>query len=1508
MANTITKSMLRFKKLSSLLFLILLSYNMQAQSSFVWLGEVSSDWNNPLNWSPAAVPGNTATIHINDDGVNFPCVLSSDRTINTLNLSVGFFNLGGFTLTSSNAHLIGGVLQNGTLTAINISSLSNANLFNVTIRKTGGSNNDWSGNNNFNDFTFINQSIRRVRMAVNQGDTFQGNTTISKNNSGQISVACAGVNTFNGHLIINNTHNGNFNFGDLGGTVVINNGALSTSGFNIGVLNLVNFTQNHSEQNGTFNPTTFTANNVQLRGDIQVASSTINITSSAFLGNNTFTASSINLNNGNEIGSVTTQSILTKTGTGTNTWQGGNVFHNFTFNNNNSGTTTFANAIGDRFYGTTEINRNGTGTVTIARSDTSKFYGNLMINSSTSGTLNISSNLGAAVIYEGYALLSNTFTNGTLSMNQLIQLGIAPNDLLTPATLTMNNCEFGGRFSATVSGTLTMNNCNNKNANTLTAANLSLTNNRLSAEQGETIIHKNANSNNDWAGGNVFGNLTLNNNSTARIMLAVTTGDTYLGNARFNKNNTGNIMIARAGENVFNGNIILNCSSTGAITIGENGGTSVMNNGALITEGFSGASLTINRLTQTHALNNATFSPLNFTSMLTTLNGNFGITTPGTITLNQVNFSRSNVFEGGRVILQNANSLSNHSGNTIISKNSTTDDSWTGGNQFGHLTINNNSSSIIRLANANGDVFSGELTINKNSTGTISIAAAGNNTFQQHITLNSITPGLIRFGEMGGTSLLTGNTVLKTDAFEQTNLILNGITQETTQDNGHFLPIDFTAVNTTLNGAIYVNASGSITTNNSSFIRSIVFISPNITLNGSGAFATAFGTQFTVTKTGGASNSWNGGNTFGTLVINQNSASFIRLGANLGDTYTRNVTVNKNANGDVGLAHNGTNIFQGDIIINTSATGNVRIGESNGTSSQVFGKSIKTNGFSNASLTINRFNQSGGVANGSFIPLNFTAVESQLRGNIQIDATSTVSLTNTSMLANALITAPNITLNGSGSFATMNNSSFTVVKTGGSDNFWNGGNVFGNLIITNGSSSLLRMANNLGDTFEGNVQLIRTSSGNIQAAHNGTNLFKGNISTVGSNQNLTLGAGSGIVSISGSANQQIMGDVGQELFIARLSMDSNVQLILNIPMHITSNLSLNAGHIRSSHSSMLLFQNNATCSEGSNASHVIGPVRKIGNQSFSFPVGNGEIFKPIGISAPSNNTHHFTAEFFYDNSGFYYPHTQKASTLQNISTCGYWILDRTNGNSAVSVTLNHGRAACAVYNPSTLKVARWNGSSWVDHGQAGFSEMDVVSNGPITNFSPFAVSYEYEAPLPVEMMEYYAKALNGMVNVSWKTASETNSHYFDVERSKDLAHFEKIASIQAAHQSNTLLEYEFNDRSPFAGISYYRIVQVDMDGKKEIFGPMMVNMATEVPEWKVYPNPCQQFITIDLQNIESIQSIQLVDIQGNRLSEITHKDISNPVFQLDLQGLATGVYFISVINKKGILHKRIIKH
>ncbi len=86
--------------------------------------------------------------------------------------------------------------------------------------------------------------------------------------------------------------------------------------------------------------------------------------------------------------------------------------------------------------------------------------------------------------------------------------------------------------------------------------------------------------------------------------------------------------------------------------------------------------------------------------------------------------------------------------------------------------------------------------------------------------------------------------------------------------------------------------------------------------------------------------------------------------------------------------------------------------------------------------------------------------------------------------------------------------------------------------------------------------------------------------------------------------------------------------------------------------------------------------------------------------------------------------------------------------------------------------------------------------------------------LPVSLTTFTAKAnKTGSVNLVWGTASELNNAYFEVTRSSDGVNFSTIGKVTGIGTSNTLQNYNYTDTKPKAGANYYRLKQVDNDGK-----------------------------------------------------------------------------------------------
>ncbi|MBL4861976.1 MAG: T9SS type A sorting domain-containing protein [Crocinitomicaceae bacterium] len=110
--------------------------------------------------------------------------------------------------------------------------------------------------------------------------------------------------------------------------------------------------------------------------------------------------------------------------------------------------------------------------------------------------------------------------------------------------------------------------------------------------------------------------------------------------------------------------------------------------------------------------------------------------------------------------------------------------------------------------------------------------------------------------------------------------------------------------------------------------------------------------------------------------------------------------------------------------------------------------------------------------------------------------------------------------------------------------------------------------------------------------------------------------------------------------------------------------------------------------------------------------------------------------------------------------------------------------------------------------------------------------------LPVELISLNAQSFSGYNRISWSTATEHNSDYFEIQRSDDGKEFYAIGKVSAA--GNTLEErkYEWIDRVPSGSVIYYRLKQLDFDGRFDYHGPksLYFNNGDDIT---VIPNPVE---------------------------------------------------------------------
>ncbi len=178
-----------------------------------------------------------------------------------------------------------------------------------------------------------------------------------------------------------------------------------------------------------------------------------------------------------------------------------------------------------------------------------------------------------------------------------------------------------------------------------------------------------------------------------------------------------------------------------------------------------------------------------------------------------------------------------------------------------------------------------------------------------------------------------------------------------------------------------------------------------------------------------------------------------------------------------------------------------------------------------------------------------------------------------------------------------------------------------------------------------------------------------------------------------------------------------------------------------------------------------------------------------------------------------------------------------------------------------------------------------------------------QTPLPIELVNFDARPIFNEVLVSWQTASEINNDFFTVEKSTDGENWSFVGEMEGAGNSTSLLSYQTTDKSPYMGLSFYRLKQTDFDGKFSYSDVKTVNFITNINELIAFPNPTANVVTVQFPSIE-IDAIQVIDMKGNDVTQFVEKEkISTITAKLDFSNLSKGSYTIVFKDKNCLIIK-----
>lgn len=187
-------------------------------------------------------------------------------------------------------------------------------------------------------------------------------------------------------------------------------------------------------------------------------------------------------------------------------------------------------------------------------------------------------------------------------------------------------------------------------------------------------------------------------------------------------------------------------------------------------------------------------------------------------------------------------------------------------------------------------------------------------------------------------------------------------------------------------------------------------------------------------------------------------------------------------------------------------------------------------------------------------------------------------------------------------------------------------------------------------------------------------------------------------------------------------------------------------------------------------------------------------------------------------------------------------------------------------------------------------------NGRNVNLYEWMLQYRRAELLPVELKEFTATLSQGKVWLRWNTAIEWNNAGFEIERAGKDQRFSTIATIEPG-EGNAAHAYEWVDDRPLPGLSFYRLVQKDIDGHRTYFEiRKILNQEQWARPVMVAPNPVQKELTVwvKLSNTQTLR-IGLMDLNGRRLQTWQGSyGAGTSAINLNVGELPPGVYVVKV--------------
>ena len=274
-------------------------------------------------------------------------------------------------------------------------------------------------------------------------------------------------------------------------------------------------------------------------------------------------------------------------------------------------------------------------------------------------------------------------------------------------------------------------------------------------------------------------------------------------------------------------------------------------------------------------------------------------------------------------------------------------------------------------------------------------------------------------------------------------------------------------------------------------------------------------------------------------------------------------------------------------------------------------------------------------------------------------------------------------------------------------------------------------------------------------------------------------------------------------------------------------------------------------------------------------VAEGNTVSPVYIVTDASNTNTFYEWQVSRNSGISF-------TNLSLGTFAY-----TNGSATLSYDITNVS--------SDLAQPNANGNIYrfvVAASRVGLTNPDCHY------FHDYTLVVKAGGDFPVKLTSFDGTYADGVATLKWQTSQELNNDRFELYRSYDGSNFELAATIAGAGNSSLPKNYSYQDRINLDGNVYYKLKQIDIDGKFSFSNIVKLSSTDNNGSFKVYPNPVtNSFNVLFSASKTGVANLLIRSTNGQNVYRQSISVIKgNNSVSINGYQLSSGMYYISITN------------